>query len=93
MKRIRFGTRLVFPLIDTFPHTLFVPSVPHASGLSLHAGLTTKSHTQTRLKDIREMIGRALASEERELLFNDLIEIGQAYEHGWSDDSDSGGDE
>jgi hypothetical protein len=87
-----FYTVLKFPLLDTFPQSLF-PRLPSQSeALDVQAALTTTSSTKTRLRDMRELISRSLKPEEREVLLSDLSELGEAYSHGWSD-SDSGEDD
>jgi hypothetical protein len=87
-----FYTSLKFPLLDTFPRTLFTPLVPPSQGLDIQGALTTTSNTKSRLKNMRQLIARSLKPEERELLLSDLSELGEAYTHGWSD-SDSAEDD
>jgi hypothetical protein len=87
-----FYTSLKFPLLETFPRTLFARVASQRQGLDVQGALTTSSNTKSRLKDVQQLIGRALKPEERELLFSDLNELGEAYTHGWSD-SDSGEDD
>ena len=60
--------------------------------MEVEGALTTSSNTKSRLKEMRQLIGRYLKPEEREILLSDLSEIGDAYAHGWSD-SDSGEDD
>ena len=42
---------------------------------------------------MQRFVNRAMGSEERETIANDLAELAVQYEHGWNDDSDSGEDE
>jgi hypothetical protein len=87
-----FYTVLKFPLLDTFPQSLFPRLASQSETLDVQAALTTTSSTKTRLRDMRELISRSLKPEEREVLLSDLSELGEAYSHGWSD-SDSGEDD
>ena len=87
-----FYTILRFPLLDTFPQSLFPRLASQSKALDVQAALATTSSTKTRLRDMREFISRSLKPEEREVLLSDLSELGEAYSHGWSD-SDSGEDD
>lgn len=87
-----FYTILKFPLLDTFPQSLFPRLAPQSKALDIQAALTTMSSTKIRLRDMREFIRMSLKPEEREILLSDLSELGEAYSHGWSD-SDSGEDD
>jgi hypothetical protein len=87
-----FYTSLKFPLLETFPRTLFPRVASQSQGLDVQGALTTTSNTKIRLRDMRKFISRSLKPEEREVLLSDLSELGEAYTHGWSD-SDSGEDD
>lgn len=43
----------------------------------------------SRIKNLQQIVGRAVGVDEREALSNSLGEIAEAYEEGW----DSGSDE
>jgi hypothetical protein len=79
-----------FPELDAFPHALFGTS---EEALGVRAALMTTSETKTRLKDMGHLISRAIGVDDREVLLNDLAELGEAYEEGWQIDSESGEDE
>lgn len=86
----KFDARSPFPLLDTFPDTLF--TLDHATSLDIRAGLVTTSQTKHRVLEIRNMTSRAIEVDEREAMYNDLTEIASSYTHGWDSGSDSGDD-
>lgn len=87
----KFDARTPFPLLDTFPDTLF--RVDGASTLDMRAGLVTTSQTKHRILEIRNMTSRAIEVDEREAIYNDLTEIATDYAHGWDSGSDSDDDD
>lgn len=86
----KFDARAPFPLLDTFPNTLF--QVEDTVSLNIRAGLITSSRTKRHILDIRNMTTRAIDVDERETIYNDLTEIANSYTHGWDSGSDSGDD-
>lgn len=80
-------------MLETFPRSLFSNPISQTEGLAVEAALTTTSNTRDRLKDMQEFVNRAMGSEEREAVANDLAELAVQYEHGWNEDSDSGQDD
>jgi hypothetical protein len=86
----KFDDRVPFPMLDTFPDTLF--RVDHASSLNMRAGLVTTSRTKRHVLDLRNLTVRAFDVDEREAMYNDLTEIANNYTHGWESGSDSGDD-
>ena len=86
----KFDARSPFPLLDTFPDTLF--PLNGATSLDIRAGLVTTSQTKHRVLDIRNMTSRAIGVDEREAMYNDLTEVANSYTHGWDSGSDSGDD-
>jgi hypothetical protein len=86
----KFDARTPFPLLDTFPDTLFRGD--HGTSLDMRAGLVTTSQTKHRVLDIRNMTSRAIEVDEREATYNDLTEIANNYTHGWDSGSDSDDD-
>lgn len=87
----KFDARTPFPLLDTFPDSLF--RVDHASSLDMRTGLVTTSQTKRRVLDIRNMTSQAIEVDEREAIYNDLTEIATDYTHGWDSGSDSDDDD
>ena len=76
-----------FPQLDAFPDVLFGTA---KQALSIRAALVSTSETKTRLKDMARLISRWIEVDTREALFNDLAELGAAYEKDWQSSSDSG---
>ena len=94
-KRARFSgraivekhqTSLAHPVLDSFP--AIFPTHTHNGGVAVHTSLATTSRMSTQVKTMQKIVGRAVASDERETLSNSLGEIAEAYEEGWA-----GGDE
>jgi hypothetical protein len=46
----------------------------------------------SRIKNLRSLVSRSIAMDEREALSNSLGEIAEAYEEGWDSGSDSDDD-
>lgn len=86
----KFDASVPFPLLDTFPDTLF--RVDDTSSLNIRAGLVTTSRTKRHVLDVRNSTRRAFDVDERESMYNDLTEIANGYSHGWESGSDSGDD-
>jgi len=83
-------TPLPFPLLDSFPHIYsHTPSSPSSTSVSVRTSLSTDTSVASRIKSLRNVIGRSIGVDEREALSNTLGEIAEAYEEGW----DSGSDE
>lgn len=81
-----YPTFVAFPQLDAFPATVLGPS---SQSLAIRAALTTTSETSYRLRDMGQLIGRAIEVENRENLLNNLAELGEAYEIGWQSSSES----
>lgn len=92
----RYHTALAFPLLDSFPRTLFTARLAHvgsASTVDVVAALSTNSRIADRIRGMRPVIRRIVSVDEREDLLNGLEGIGEAYLEGWDGGSDSGSDE
>jgi hypothetical protein len=83
---------LLFPLIDSFPHTLIGAS-SHSPNLAVKSALSTTTEVADRIKAIRRVLGRSIGIEEREDLTNGLGEICDAYEEGYNSGSDTDDDD
>lgn len=81
----RSWTPLRYPLLDSFPQIYDRTPSP----LSVRTALSTDSVVALRIKNLRNIVSRSIAVDERETLGNTLGEIAEAYEEGW----DSGSDE
>lgn len=86
LTRSSYPTFVAFPQLDAFPATVLGPS---SQSLAIRAALTTTSETSYRLRDMGQLIGRAIEVENRENLLNNLAELGEAYEIGWQSSSES----
>jgi Tubulin domain/Misato Segment II tubulin-like domain len=88
----RYRTRLLFPMLDTFPNTLFA-SHRQGSGLALTTSLKTTSSVKVHVVRLRDDSLTGLGLDEREVLYNELTELANNYSFGWESGSDSGEDE
>jgi hypothetical protein len=87
----KFDARIPFPLLDTFPDTLFRNE--RKKSLNMRAGMVTTSQTKHGVLDVRNMTSRAIEVDEREAIYNDLTEIANSYTHGWDSGSDADDDD
>lgn len=87
----KFRTDLTFPLLDSFPESLFRGrNTGHK--LELTAALSSSSTMKGRILHLRDTSRRGLLSEDRETTYNDLSELATNYTFGWDSDLDSGED-
>lgn len=87
-----FETKLTFPLIDSFPETLFRSQAERSSGLELTAALNCTSSMRAYILHLRDVSRLGLTSDDREATYNDLSELANHYSFGWDSGSDSGAD-
>ena len=95
--RNRTRTSLLYPLLDSFPdiYTTHPTSAERGSTrkeVATLAGLSTTSAITTRIRDLREVVGKLVSLEDREALTNSLGDIAEAYEDGWEGGSDEDDD-
>ncbi|EXJ57928.1 hypothetical protein A1O7_05351 [Cladophialophora yegresii CBS 114405] len=88
-----FQTALQFPLLDTFPNTLFQTSRRGQQGLDISTALVCDSRMKDRVLDLRNTTSRLVPLDERESLYNDLTQMAQSYSIGWESGTDSGADD
>lgn len=88
----RYHTELQYPLLDSFPN-IFPAFGGQTRSLPVHASLSTTTRVIDRVKELQNIVGRAIAVEDRETLFNGLGEIAEAYEEGWDGGSDVDSDD
>ncbi|TQV92380.1 mtDNA inheritance protein Dml1 [Cordyceps javanica] len=86
----RFNTPLKFPMLDSYPGIF--PDDADQESICLQTALFTDQSISTRMKALKKQVTWAVAVEERELLFNSLAEIGDAYHDDWSSGSDDDDD-
>lgn len=89
-----YGSKLEFPVIDSFPQDL-LPTTRTAKSFPVLATLRSTCKTRDRLRIMQRSIRAALGFEERETLLNGLAEIGEQYQDGddIDDSSDFGNDD
>jgi len=73
-------------LLDSFPR-IFADS-PTRSSLGVRTSLTTDTSVAVRIKNLQNVVSRAVSFDEREALGNTLGELVEAYEEGWDSGSD-----
>ena len=81
--------QLAFPLLDSFPDIFSGVEQPSTSSVAVDAALSTDTSVALRIKNLQQIVNRAVHVDEREALSNSLGEIAEAYEEGY----DSGSDE
>ena len=85
-----FGARPSFPLLDSFPSTLFgMLSDYSGRSIDLCASLSTTSRTRDNVLAIRDRIRLTVDRDERESMYNDLTHISESYRLGWESELDS----
>jgi hypothetical protein len=91
----RYNTRLLFPILDTFPDTLLRRTTgADNSKIPLIAALRTSSNLKTHVLELRDAAMRGgIERDEREDIYNGLTEIATAYSFGWDEGSDEGDDD
>jgi hypothetical protein len=60
--------------------------------LEVSTSLSTDTTVASRIKNLQQIVGRAITVEEREALSNSLGEIAEAYQEGWESGSDEDDD-
>jgi hypothetical protein len=91
----RFSTPLLFPLLDSFPASIFDVGAGEAKQLAVHAGLTTSTAVAGQARAVEQIVRRMhMASlDERETLCNGLQSMAEEYDEGWDSGSDSDEDD
>jgi hypothetical protein len=78
------------PLLDSFPHIFAQNS--SSNSLSVYTSLSTDTTVALRIKNLQQIVTRAIGIDEREALSNSLGELAEAYEEGWDSGSDENDD-
>ena len=89
----RFQTDLQYPLLDSFPHSLFQTRQQDRKALDISAALVCTSTMKDRILGLRDATFRMMQLDEREIIYNDLTEMSQHYSVGWDSGTDTGDDE
>jgi hypothetical protein len=90
---LRYAAPLLFPLLDSFPRSIFDVGSGHATKLAVHAGLTTSTAVGEQVRAVEQIVKRIVGIEEREALCNGLQVLAEEYDEGWDSSSDSDEDE
>jgi hypothetical protein len=91
----RFSAPLLFPLLDSFPASIFDVGSGNASKLAVHAGLTTSTAVADQVRAVEQIVRRMhmVSLDEREALCNGLQTMAEEYDEGWDSGSDSDEDD
>lgn len=87
----RTETSLAYPIVDSFPHilpTLGFNESTNQDSSAVETILSTDTSVIQHVTSIRDHVSRFIGVDEREVLINDLDGIIDAFQDGWSGDSD-----
>jgi hypothetical protein len=84
---------VLFPLLDSYPKSIFDIGTGNATKLAVHAGLTTTTAVAQQVRALEQMVRRLIGIDERESLCNSLQGIAEEYDEGWDSGSDSDEDD
>jgi hypothetical protein len=90
---LRYTAPVLFPLLDSYPSSIFDVGSGAASKLAIHAGLTTSTAVAGQVRAVEQIVKRLVGIEEREALCNGLQVIAEEYDEGWDSGSESDGDD
>lgn len=80
-----------FPILDSFPD-IFSGIQQASTSLAINTSLSTDTTVAFRIKNLQQIVNRAIGVDEREALSNSLGEIAEAYEEGWDSGTDDDDD-
>ncbi|RDA88484.1 hypothetical protein CP532_6604 [Ophiocordyceps camponoti-leonardi (nom. inval.)] len=87
-----YTSSLPFPLLNSFP-PLYEDASSDVGGIPVKTVLSTDSSISTRLRSLRSQIRPSVSAVDREEMGNALSDIVDAYQQGYSSDSDEGDDD
>lgn len=95
LERCRFGAPLLFPLLDSFPASIFDIGSGSARKVAVHAALTTSTAVANQVRAIEQIVRRMhmVGVDERENICNGLQNMAEEYDEGWDSGSDSDTDD
>ncbi|KAK0113160.1 mtDNA inheritance, partitioning of the mitochondrial organelle [Cadophora gregata] len=82
---------LSYPLLDSFPHIFAHSST--ASSLRVSTSLSTDTTVAMRMKNLQNIVSRAVGVDEREALGNSLGDLAEAYQEGWDSGTEDDDDD
>ncbi|CAG8955192.1 hypothetical protein HYFRA_00007208 [Hymenoscyphus fraxineus] len=80
-----------YPILDSFPD-IFSGIQQSSTPLAISTSLSTDTTVALRIKNLQQIVNRAIGVDEREALSNSLGEIAEAYEEGWDSGTDDDDD-
>jgi hypothetical protein len=89
---LRYIAPLLFPILDSYPASMFDVGSGNATKLAVHAGLTTSTAVANQVRAVEQLVKRLVGIEEREALCNGLQVIAEEYDEGYDSGSDSDDD-
>lgn len=89
----RYSAPVLFPLLDSFPASIFDLASGHATKIAVHTGLTTSTAVADQLRAIEQFAKRLVGIEDREALCNGLQVLAEEYDEGWNSGTDSDADD
>jgi hypothetical protein len=89
---VRYTAPILFPVLDSYPASMFDVGSGQALKLAVHAGLTTSTVVADQIRALEQMVKRLVGIEEREALCNGLQVLAEEYDEGWDSGSDSDND-
>jgi hypothetical protein len=89
---LRHTAPLLFPILDSYPASIFDVGSGNTTKLAVHAGLTTSTAVANQVRAVEQLVKRLVGIEEREALCNGLQVIAEEYDEGYDSGSDSDDD-
>lgn len=89
---VRYIAPILFPLLDSYPTSIFDVGSGQATKLAVHAGLTTSTAVASQIRAVEQIVKRLVGIEEREALCNGLQVMAEEYDEGWDSGTDSDDD-
>lgn len=83
----------MFPLLDSYPSSIFQLGSGRATKLAVHAGLTTSTMVAEQIRNMEQIVKRLVGTEDREALCNGLQVLAEEYDEGWDSGTDNDDDE
>ncbi|KAJ4292025.1 mtDNA inheritance, partitioning of the mitochondrial organelle [Kalmusia sp. IMI 367209] len=91
----RFVAPLLFPLLDSFPASIFDMGTGEGHKVAVHTGLTTSTAVADQVRAVEQIVRRMhmVGVDERETICNGLQSMAEEYDEGWDSGSDSDADD
>lgn len=89
----RFTAPLLFPVLDSFPSSIFDIGTGEGRKVAVYSGLTASTAVADQVRAVEHIVRRMhmVGIDERETICNGLQTMAEEYDEGW--DSGSDGDE